>query len=218
MARPVKPKVSSRRTYDSSRRQEQARETRRAVLAAARASFLDHGYVDTTIAGVAAGAGVSVETVYKAFGNKPALAKAVFDVSIVGDDEPVPMMEREFVRRNMAEPDPRVKLTTFGPHIAEVAGRTGPLVLVLRTAAATDRGAADIWDVLQAERLTGMGHFARHLREGGHLRAGVSEQQARDILWTYNSVEMWDLLVNQRNWSSKRFGEWLGRQLVAALL
>src|SRR6478672_10547771 len=95
--------VKGRRAYDSSRRQEQARRTRAAVLDAARRQFLDAGYAATTMAGVAAGAGVSVETVYKAFANKPGLVKAVFDVAVVGDDEPVPLMQREFVRRNQAE-------------------------------------------------------------------------------------------------------------------
>lgn len=57
-------------------------------------------------AAIAAAARVSVETVYKAFGNKPGLVKAVVDVAIVGDDEPVPMLRRDRVRRMEAEPDP----------------------------------------------------------------------------------------------------------------
>jgi AcrR family transcriptional regulator len=218
MARPVKTPATNRRSYDSRRRQEQARQTRRAVLDAARTMFLDHGYAQTTIAAVASAAGVSVETVYKAFGNKPGLAKAVFDVSIVGDDEPVPMMQRESTLRNMAEPDPRVKIMRYGEHIAVVAGRTGPLLLVLRAAASTDAGAADVWATLQQERVTGMTHFGQHLHESGHLRADVSAEEARDVLWTHNSVEMWDLLVNQRGWSLERYGRWTGRQLISALL
>jgi AcrR family transcriptional regulator len=218
MAGRVKPPVASRRAYSSSRREEQARRTRRAVIDAARVMFLDHGYPQTTIAAVASAAQVSVETVYKAFGNKPALAKAVFDVSIVGDDEPVPMMQREHAMRNMAEPDPRVKLTTYGHHVASVAGRTGALLLVLRAAAAGDAGAADVWTQLQDERLTGMGQIARNLDEAGHLRNGVTRSEARDVLWTHNSVEMWDLLVNQRGWALERFGQWTVQQLIAALL
>ena len=64
------------------------------------------------MAEIAAAAGVSVETVYKAFGNKPGLVKAVFDVLVVGDDDDVPMMQREFVQRNIAEPDPRASSAT----------------------------------------------------------------------------------------------------------
>ena len=214
MPRAVKPP----RRYDASRRQEQARATRAAVLDAARELFVDRGYARTTIAAVAARAGVSVETVYKAFGNKPGLVKAVFDVSIVGDDEPVPMMQREFVRRNLAEPDPRRKLLAYGEHVGVALPRAGPVQLVVREAAATDPGAAEVWEQLQQERLTGMTAFATHLAEGGHLREGVTMEEARDVLWAHNSVELWELLVRLRGWSDERFGRWVGHQLVAALL
>jgi AcrR family transcriptional regulator len=214
MASDVKPP----RRYDSKVRDEQARQTRRTVLAAAHRQFVEHGYAATTIADVAAEAGVSVETVYKAFRNKPGLAKATFDVAVVGDDEPVPMMQREFVRRNMAEPDPAKKLCDYADEFARRSPRVGPLLLVVRDAAATDKAAAEVWEQLQQERLTGMTAFAQHLRDGRHLRDGVSWQEARDVLWTHNSVELWDLIVQQRGWSTKRYGKWIGQQLVAALL
>jgi DNA-binding transcriptional regulator YbjK len=56
----VKPK----RRYDSTGRQAQARRSREAILDAARRQFLDAGYAATTIAAIAAEAGVSVETIY----------------------------------------------------------------------------------------------------------------------------------------------------------
>lgn len=206
------------RSYDATRRQEQARQNRRAVLDAAHRRFVAEGYAATTIAAVAADAGVSVETVYKSVGKKPELAKAVFDVAVVGDDEDVPMLQREFVARNAAEPDPRRKLEQYGEHLGAVAPRISPLLLVIRDAAAVDGGAAEVWAQVQAERLTGMTAFAAHLDEGGFLRAGISRDEARDVLWTHNSVELWDLLVRQRGWTDERFGRWLGQQLVAALV
>jgi AcrR family transcriptional regulator len=214
LARPVKP----RRPYDASRRQEQARANRAALQAAARRQFLEVGYAATTVGAVAHEAGVSVETVYKAFGNKPGLLKSVIDVSIVGDDEPIPLMERESVQRNIAEPDPRRKLTMYAEQFTGRAPRVVPLLLLVRQAAASDAGAAAVWDELQRERLTGMTAFARHLDEGGHLRVGVSVEQARDVLWTYNSAEVYDLLVLQRGWSRTRFATWMGVSLIAALL
>jgi AcrR family transcriptional regulator len=214
MAANVKP----RRAYDASRRREQARESRRAMLDAGRRLFLEHGYANTTIAMVAEKAGVSVQTVYKAFDNKPGLVKALVDVALVGDDEPVPMMEREFVQQNMAEPDPRKKLLDYGVHVAEIAPRAQPILLVIRDAGAVDAGAAEVWERLQAERLTGMTHFAQHMKSEGHLRRGVSVSEARDVLWAHNSVELWDLLVRQRGWAPARYGRWIGNQLIAALL
>lgn len=206
------------RSYDSSGRRQQARQTRLHVLEAAKRRFLEQGYAAATLAAIAADAGVSVETIYKAFGNKAGVVKAVLDVAIVGDDEPIPMMQREFVQRNRNEPDPRRKLSQFGAHIAEVTARTCPLLLLVRAAASADPGAAEVWATLQQERLTGMTVFAAHLAEQGLLRAGVEVDEARDVLWTHNSVELWDLLVNQRGWSPQRFGDWLAQQLIAALL
>jgi len=210
--------VNTRRAYDASNRQEQARRTRQAVLAAARERFLRDGYARTTVGSIAADAGVSAETVYKAFGNKPGVVKALFDVAIVGDDEPVPMLQREFVARNMAEPDARRKLSDYGDHLAEVAPRAYPVQLVVRDAAASDKAAAGVWGRLNAERLAGMTAFATHLHEGGHLREGIGVEDARDVLWTMNSVEVWDLLVNERGWPVRRYGAWVGEQLIAALL
>ena len=131
---------SQPRKYDASGRQAQARQNRRAVLDAAHRLFLERGYATTTVAEVAATAGVSVETVYKAFTNKPGLVKAVFDVLVVGDDEDVPMLQRDFVRRNMAEPDPRRKLADYGDHLAATAPRISPILLVVRAAAGSDAG------------------------------------------------------------------------------
>ncbi|MCU1464418.1 MAG: TetR family transcriptional regulator [Actinomycetia bacterium] len=214
MTAQVKPK----RAYDASRRREQARESRRAMLDAARRLFLAHGYADTTMPMIAEEAGVSVQTLYKAFENKPGLVKALVDVALVGDDEPAPMMEREFVQRNMAEPDARKKLLDYGAHLAEIAPRAQPILLVVRDAAAVDGGAAEVWQRLQAERLTGMTHFAQHLKSERFLRRGVSVAEARDVLWAHNSVELWDLLVRQRGWTPARYGRWIANQLVAALL
>lgn len=214
MSETVKP----RRRYDSTRRQEQARENRRAILEAAHRMFLEQGYAVTTVGAIAAAAGVSVETVYKAFGNKPGLVKAVVDVAIVGDDEPVPMLQRDRVRRMEGEPDPRRKLAMYGEHLADSTPRRVPVELLVRAAAASDAGAAEVWDELEAERLNGMMFFARHLDEGGHLRPGVSVEEARDVLWTYNSAEVYELLVMRRGWTPERYGRWVAGALAAALL
>ena len=213
----MQPAVNSRRVYDGSRRQAQARQTRAAVLTAARELFLRHGYAATTVAAIADDAGVSVETVYKNFKNKPGVAKACFDVAVVGDDEPVPMLERELVGRTHAEPDPKKKLLGFGAHLAESMPRAGPIQLLIRDAAASDPGAAALLSELMRERAEGMSNFARHLKESRSLRKGVSFEEACDVLFTFLAPEIWDLLVNQRGWSNARFGKWVGQQLVAAL-
>ena len=207
-----------KRRYDSTRRQAQARETRRAVLAAAKTLFLDRGYAGTTIAQVARIAGVSTETVYKSFNNKAGLVKAVFDVSMAGDDEPVPMLQREGAARLRNEPDPRRKLRMYGEHLGVTGPRVGPLQLLIRAAGAVDADAARVWDAMVNERLVGMTALAQHLKDERHLSPDLSVDDARDILWTYNSVELFDLLVLQRGWSPEGYGRWIGEALIAALL
>jgi AcrR family transcriptional regulator len=210
--------VKPPRRYDSSGRREQAGRNRMAILEAARQLFLERGFAATTMPGIASAAGVSVQTVYKVFGNKPRLAKAVFDVAIAGDDDPVPMVQRDSLRRVQDEPDPQKKLELYGEHLTAVAPRHVPIQLVILSAAATDPEAARVWHELQQERLRGMSRFARSLHQAGHLRAGVSVTEARDVLWTCNAAELYRLLVIERHWSPKRYGRWIAAALIAALL
>ena len=83
-----------KRRYSSTRRAAQAAQTRDDVLRAAVAAFTDHGWGGTTLGAVATAAGVAVETIYSGFGSKKGLLRAAFDVSIVGDDAPLPLNER----------------------------------------------------------------------------------------------------------------------------
>jgi S-adenosylmethionine:diacylglycerol 3-amino-3-carboxypropyl transferase len=116
------------------------------------------------------------------------------------------------------EPDPRRKFRLYGEFLAEVAPRHVPVQLVVRDAAGSDPEARTVWDELQAERLRGMTMFARGLHRAGHLRKGISVTEARDVLWTYNSAELFELLVIERGWSARRYGRWVGEALTAALL
>ena len=102
-----------KRSYDASGRRAQARARRLAVVLAARDLFERDGYRPTTIAAIAAHAGVSAESVYKGFGTKAALAKAVFDLALAGDDEPVPVAERPAMQAVRDEPDVRRKIAMF---------------------------------------------------------------------------------------------------------
>lgn len=214
MSRSVNPP----RKYDASGRQEQARATRRAVLAVAHEMFVTDGYAATTMAAIAEAAGVSVETIYKTIGNKPQLAKACFDVAIAGDDEDIAVRDRASIMAVRNATDPAQKLRLYGKHVERTLPRIGPILLAVRAAAATDPGAAEVWAQLDEERLVGATFLATSLKGTKALRRGVSLDEARDVVWTHNSVELWDLLVNQRGWTNARFGKWVGEQLVAALL
>src|SRR5256885_17017500 len=89
--------MAVKRRYESAHRQQQARQTRRAILDAAAALFVEPGYAATPLTAVAAEAGGAIQTVYKGFGSKPALLSALVDVTVAGDDEPVALPDRQFV-------------------------------------------------------------------------------------------------------------------------
>lgn len=205
-----------KRRYDSSTRRARADVARQRVLASARELFLADGYASTTVAGVARSAGVSPETVYKAFGGKPGLAKAVFDLGIAGPGVTPTDRRAAAVSRDVS--DPVERLRAFGGFVAEVTPRVAPLMLLVRSAAEHDPELAEVWKQMTGERLASMARHARRLFADGHLRVGVSAEEARDVLWAYSSADLYDLLVRQRGWDVERYGRWVGDAYVAALL
>jgi AcrR family transcriptional regulator len=204
------------RRYDSTRRRQQAQQNRHAVLASARQRFLARGYAATTIAEIAQDAGVSVETVYKAFATKAGVLKALFDVSVAGDDEPIPMAERAVIQTVRDEPDAARKLELYAKHLAATMPRSAPVQLLARDGAASSPDAAEVWKQIRHETLTGMTMFASGLASTGQLR--VSATQARDILWTYHAPELYELLVLERGWSATRYGKFIAQAWIDALL
>ena len=125
------------RRYNSTRRRQQAQENRGAVLAAARKRFLDQGYAATTIAEVAQDAGVSVETVYKSFANKAGVLKALFDVSVAGDDEAIPMVVRNVIQNVLNAPGAAQKIQIYARHLASTMSHSAPIQLLARDGAAS---------------------------------------------------------------------------------
>lgn len=211
----VKGRGPTPRAYDASSRRESARANRRAVVDSARDLLEERGLAATTIAEVARRAGVSPESVYKGFGSKAGVVKAVFDVAIAGDDDPVPVADRPEVQRIRDEPDLRAKIRLYAESAAERAGRAARLQLALRDGAAADPAVEELWRTVQAERLAGTTGVARHLVDTGRLRAGAGVEEVRDVLWTCLSVEVYDLLVLQRGWTREAYADWLTRTLVA---
>jgi AcrR family transcriptional regulator len=207
-----------KRSYDASGRRARARARRRAVVVAAMALFERDGFRPTTIAAVAERAGVSAESIYKGFGTKAALAKAVFDFVIAGDDEPVPVWRRPEADAVRAEPDVRRKVMLYARGLAARQQRSAKVQLLIRDGGHTDETLAALWRQLLAERLTGMTMLAGHLVESGQLRQGIELDEARDVLWTYTAVELYELLVLERGWALDRYAEWVGQAITAALV
>jgi AcrR family transcriptional regulator len=206
-----------KRAYDGSRRREQARARRLAVVQAARELFETGGFRQTTIAAIAKRAGVSSESIYKTFGTKAALAKAVFDLELAGDDEPVPIAERPAVQAIRDEPDVRRKITLFAEGLAQRQARSAAVQILIRDGRHVDDSLAPVWAALQREGLTGMTALGRHLLDTGQLREGLTIEQVRDILWNYLAIDAYERLVLIQEWSQQRYSNWLAHTMVSAL-
>ncbi|WP_433089160.1 TetR/AcrR family transcriptional regulator [Dactylosporangium sp. CA-052675] len=210
--------MAVKRRYESARRQEQARQTRRAILAAAATLFVDPGYAATPLTAVAAEAGVAVQTVYAVFGSKRQLLSELVDVTIAGDDEPVALPERDFVAEIRALRDPRAMLARYARHLCGVNARLADVLIALAGAASADPDAAEIWRKHAAERRLGMRMFAADLAGCGGLRPGHDLETAADVLWLAMDVRNYDWLVRQRGWSAEQYERWYVDTVAAALL
>jgi AcrR family transcriptional regulator len=182
-----------RRRYDASRRRAEAARTHARVLEVAERLLLSNGYAATSVAAVATAAGVSAELIYKAFGGKAGLVREIQRRGLLGGG-PVPARERSdaFSATDM---DARSLLREWTRLSTEVAPRVAPITLLVRSA-------------LNAERLTA--HAG--------VRRDLTVEQIRDVMWTYTSPDLYDLLVGQRGWTVDQYRDFLFRGLSGQLL
>ncbi|HMO00766.1 MAG TPA: helix-turn-helix domain-containing protein [Miltoncostaeaceae bacterium] len=211
--------VTPPRRYDSPRRRAQAEATRAEILRAAQRLFERDGFAATTMASVAAEAGVALKTVYVAFATKSGLLRALWNVLLRGDAEDVPMGERPWYRDMLAEPDPGARLDRMARQSRAVKDRAGRLLVAIRDAAAGDDDAAALWNAIEAQFRGLLEPVARTFAEEGSLRAGLDPERAADVLWALNHPDVWRLLVRVRGWSADEYEVWLAgafrRELLA---
>src|SRR5690349_1999607 len=211
MSPPVK------RTYSSTLRAAQARETRRTVVAAASRLFEEHGFAGTTVDDIAQAAGVSRKTVFTAVGGKADLLKLALDWAVVGDDEPVALAERPQVKQLMRASDPDTLVRGWVELAVGISARTARLSRALMVAAALDPAARAHWDKGQGQRHEGARAFVAHLARQGGLRPGLTLEDAAEIAWVHNDAAVYHRLVVERGWPVDRFADWLARTLTLQL-
>ena len=216
MAEDVKP--PARRRYTSAVRAEQAAATRRAVLDAARDLFAEDGYAATSIAAIAARAGVAVDTVYAAAGRKPALLRELVETTLSGTDQAVPAEQRDYVLRIRAAASAREKIAVYATAVSEIGVRMAPVHRALAEAAVSDADCAALRAEISTRRADNMRLFAADLRATGELRADLTDDEVADIVWSTNAAEFRALLVGERGWSAERFGTFLADAWSRVLL
>jgi AcrR family transcriptional regulator len=207
-----------KRRYRSALREEQARATRRRIVAAAQRLFVERGFVATSMDAVAAEAGVSRATVFGAFGTKAALLKRAYDEALVGDDEPVALRDRPRSRELQSEADPRRFLEGYGAIASQVVANLAPIYEAIRGASVVDPEARKVWDAIHAERFRGATNVVAELQQRAPLAPGVDPAAAVDILYAHIDPGFYFVLSHERGWDRERFATWLAEALRRELL
>ena len=206
-----------KRPYDNTRRQAQVRATRRRIIEAAKALFIEHGYLATTLEAIAAAADTSLPTLYRLFSSKRSLLKAVLDVSFGGDDQPVPFGERPEVRAARDEPDPVALVRAFARIGRDFMERSSAIMHVLATAAQIDPDAAQLMEQITSQRRTGQSRIVAALSAHDALDPELEFSKAVDIAYVALSPDVHRILTVECGWTADQYEQWLIRSLRALL-
>lgn len=212
MAPPVK------RSYDNAARQARSEATRSRILEVARELITTRGYRATTIAEIANTADVHLDTIYELVGRKPELLRELIERAISGTDRALAPTQRSYVQAMGAEPDPARKLAIYARAVRDIHDRMAPLLLALRDAATTNDEAQQVWREISDRRARNMRDLVRDLGPDGTLRAGLSIDEAADVVWATASAELFILFTQERSWTPEAYEHWLADMWYRLLL
>jgi AcrR family transcriptional regulator len=167
---------------------------------------------------VAKRADVSLKTAYNAYGSKAGLLRAVWDLCLKGDLDEAPIAERDWYAALLSEPDPHRQLAMAAENARIVKTRIGPILRVIRDAAAVDEDLAALWELIQTDFWANQRAIVESLADKGALRPGLDVQRATDLLWTLNHPDVWLLLVDRRGWSPEDWENWFAETSREQLL
>ena len=207
-----------KRRYESPRRRAQADATRRDIVAAAQRLFERQGYAATTMAAIAAEAGVALKTVYLAFETKSGVLRAAWNALLRGEDADRPIAEQPWYVEVLEETDPNRRLLLNARNSAEGKRRIAAIVEVIRSAATADAEIGALWERIQTEYHANQRAIVERLHERGELAPGLDVDRAADILWTINHPNTWQLLVTERGWTPEEYERWVGETARGELL
>jgi AcrR family transcriptional regulator len=206
-----------KRRYDNSRRLALVRATRLKVIEAAKRLFIRHGYPATTLEAVADAADVALPTLYRLFGSKRALLKAVLDTSLGGDDKPVAFGDRPEQEQARAELDPTVMVRLFARICRQLMERSSGMFHVLSTAAQVDPDIARLHDEISQQRYTGQSRIVAAIAARNALDPDLTIPDAQDIAYAALSPEVHRILTAERGWTADQYEAWVARALGSLL-
>ncbi len=186
---------------------EQSRETRRRIVATATKLFLRDEYLRVTMNALAKEADVAVRTLYLSYANKTAILSAAFDTAVAGDDEPVPIVERDWYKSLASDPSGPVCVANFFDHSATIIERSTPLYAVIRAASAEPE-VAELLATNKRERHAALLGVAERIAQKKGFRKDLTAEDAAGIMYALSSAESYLMLVNEHGWSSKQWRRW----------
>ena len=125
-------------------RRDRGRATRLRITKAAYTLFCERGYVGTTMADIAAAAGVAVQTVYFTFHTKSELLSRAYDFAVLGEGDPLPPERQPWYAKLTAEPNVLAAIRNAVEGIGEILKRATPLDTVVRAGAGSDPDTAAV--------------------------------------------------------------------------
>jgi len=192
------------RTY----REEQAQATRDRICVAARRLFAVEGYRMTSVAAIAAEAGVAERTVYAAFGAKREILSAICEAWL--EDAHA----RELVAAAVAEPDPRRTLELAARFLRSLF-ETGFDVMVLFDAASAEDPQTRA--MLRA-KLEGRNHVQNLIIDSVRDHLALPLPAAQAIYRALAAVGVYQELVVESGWTIDQYEQWVLAQLAGQLL
>lgn len=182
--------------------------TRERIITAATALFSRDGYLTTTMGDIAAEAGVAVQTLYLAYGSKVGILSAAHDVAIVGDEDPVPLLERDW-----AQQLPHTASVTAGweqalEHLWRSTERVAPIYTAIVSAAA-DPDVAELSATLRQQRHRSSQAIAEVLLALPGAAPDADAGRVADILYATLTAETYTLLVTERGWPVEQWRQWV---------
>jgi AcrR family transcriptional regulator len=208
-----------KRTYNAPRREEQARETRAAMIAAAHRLFVEQGYAATSIRQVAAEARVGEQTVYRVFGNKVTLLRDVILTAVSGTDEASAVADMEDLLARLRVGTPAERLRVIAAWSAAIYERgAADLEEVVFSAVAADPKVEELARFLREQRYRDVRALVEAVAVDTGPPPGVTLDDIADFIYAVWSSPVYVQLVRERGWTADKYVEWCVRMVERMFL
>jgi len=209
--------AEGKRAYDGSRRQADALERQRRIVAAATDLFIRQGFGATSINQIASAADVSAQTIYATYTSKAGVLAKAIDVAVAGDFDDVPVIERVPPLAGASPTQLFARFAEFAGIVRALNERVAPLIRVLEQAASSDavlgQLRSQLVDAIRTDALQWVGQLG-----ADRLRPDLSEQEAADVLATTSSPAVYSILTEDSGWTPEQYERWLAAAVPRLLL